>query len=72
MSISDAYVRVECDSCGAVDEIGLTALAGHGVWDERDVKRRIERMGWKETGEDAHLCESCVDDGTLEDADEAL
>lgn len=45
--ILDPTVRVECDEpgCQEFNDIELTALAG-SAYDERNVKRRLESMGW--------------------------
>lgn len=62
MSLSDAYVRVSCDSefgCPENEEIALTALAGRGNYDMRNVTRAIDRSGWVTRG-DRHYCESCA------------
>lgn len=67
MSISDAYVKVNCDckvhSCGVEEEVELTALAGHGEYDMRDVVRKLERGNWTVGGgalDGETLCEDCV------------
>jgi len=59
--VSDAYVRVTCDNCGAEEEIQLTATA-HG-WDDRNIDRAIERIGWKLTDDDKdeHKCSDCLE-----------
>jgi hypothetical protein len=61
MSLSDAYVRVVCDSdyhCPTEDEIELTALAGRGQYDMRNVASRLERDQWVTKG-DRHYCADC-------------
>lgn len=61
MSISSAYVHVECNNCfGASEEIELTSLAGRGQWDERNVNRHLEREGWKIVSDNEHLCPACT------------
>lgn len=56
--LSDAYVEVTCDGCHAIEIVTLTAT-GHGnSWDERDVARRIQRLGWVLAG-DCHYCNEC-------------
>ena len=56
--ISDAYVMVTCDNCSESQEVELTALGSRGSWDERGVKRHLERDGWQV---DPDLCELCVE-----------
>jgi len=55
---TDAYIRVICDGCEAEEEIPLTATAKG--YDERNVAKSIEKLGWKTTGEDEHRCAECV------------
>jgi hypothetical protein len=57
MSISDAYVEVECDGCHTVEVVTLTAIAWN-CWDERNVKDHMKSMGWSIT-EDGDYCEDC-------------
>lgn len=59
MSLSDAFVRVECDGAGCreSDEIPLTALAGRGQYDMRNVQKQIDKYWVTEGGR--HYCESC-------------
>lgn len=64
MPICEPYIHVECDKCGEVsDGMDLTMLAGGG-WDARNIKRRLERNGWRVTGGKAHgeetICPECV------------
>ena len=58
MSRSDAFIRVMCDKCEVEMEVDLTALAGHGCWDERGVKGQLRRDGWTKDGE-LDLCDVC-------------
>ena len=53
MSISDAYVSVECDAprCRENEDVTLTALGTRGrEWDDRNVKAHLERLGWTVDG----------------------
>ena len=63
MSVSDAYVRIECDypGCREEQEVELCALARSGEWDERDVEAKLKRDGWKVDG-DEHFCSWHEDD----------
>jgi len=59
--ISDAYVTVTCDECGADEDIELTALALHNAYDMRNVRPELARLGWAERdGKD--ICPGCVED----------
>ena len=59
MSISDAYVRVDCDGgCGQAMEIELTSIARSG-WDERDLPKALERAGWLYRRDEGQFCEEC-------------
>ncbi len=60
MPINDPMITVTCDECGVETEpMGLTSLAGGG-WDDRNIKRRLERMNWKVDGEKT-ICDECVE-----------
>lgn len=59
MARSDAFITVECDSCGYSDQYELCALAGGG-WDERDIDRKLRRQGW-EVKDGKDLCSDCVE-----------
>lgn len=62
MGISDPKIEIVCDSCNqVVDEMGLTSLAGGG-WDDRNVKPRLKRTGWKVDGE-VTICPDCCEAG---------
>jgi hypothetical protein len=54
--LSDAYIEVTCDGCHTVEVIQLTATAKG--WDERNVARHLESIGWLVDGE-CHYCEDC-------------
>jgi len=59
---TDAYITVTCDVCGeSNEEVDLTALAGGG-WDDRNVKRWLERYGWLVDG-DRDICPDCQEEG---------
>lgn len=61
MSVSDAFVRVYCDKCDCETEITLTATAGKGCWDERNVDREITSDGWRRNiGGYELLCLDCA------------
>lgn len=63
MSISDAFVTVTCDRCGADSDYELTALAMHESYDMRNVRKEMAHDGWNLNGGDnALLCEGCVDE----------
>ena len=55
--LSDAYIEVTCDGCHQVEVVQLTATAKRG-WDERNVARHLESIGWSVDG-DCHYCEHC-------------
>lgn len=61
MPIGEAHIHVECDKCGEVsDPYELTMLAGQPVgWDTRDLPRKLERDGWKISGEET-ICSACA------------
>lgn len=68
MSISDAFVYVSCDDCGAGEEVELTPLAGRG-WDDRNVAKYLLRTGWGvNEDEGTYYCQDCVErrDGRAE------
>jgi len=67
--ISDALVRVYCDEqdCDVVDEYHLTALAGRGNYDMRNIKRQMENDGWTEVGPGRHRCADCTARGQADD-----
>jgi hypothetical protein len=58
MGINEPTIKVECDKCGESDEYDLTMLAGGG-WDDRNLKRKMERGGWVIVGPDA-FCSNCA------------
>jgi hypothetical protein len=62
--ISDAYVRVTCNGCETEEEIPLTATAKG--YDDRNLKRDIEKLGWKMVGENVHHCADCLTPGDEE------
>ena len=55
--LSDAYIEATCDGCHQVEVVQLTATAERG-WDERNVVRHLESIGWLVDG-DCHYCEDC-------------
>jgi len=55
--LSDAYIEATCDGCHQVEVVQLTATAKRG-WDERNVARHLESIGWLVDG-DCHYCEDC-------------
>lgn len=61
MSKSDAYIRVECDTCHDTIEVELLALAAHGTYDERNVDAALQRLGWRDEGDNIHTCDGCLD-----------
>ena len=66
--ISDAFVTATCDKCSATEDVELTALAGH-AWDERNVKRHLERNGWRVDDDLDHcICEECAEAEEEEEA----
>ena len=49
--------EVQCRRCQTIEEVELTETytsADHS-WDDRNVERQLERMGWKED-----LCPFCL------------
>ena len=65
MSRDSATVKVWCDGkeCKECEEIELTALARYGSWDERNVNRELEDMGWYVDEEnDIYYCPDCADE----------
>lgn len=60
--ISDAYVRVLCNSCDAEEEVQLTALAGHGEYDMRNVRSEMSRLGWEIDDDERATCPECSED----------
>jgi hypothetical protein len=58
--IHDPIIDVECDKCGSVEQFPMTALARNS-WDERELRRSMERQGWRIDGEDKHACPDCVE-----------
>lgn len=59
MGIGEPHIEVECDKCNEVsDPMGLTMLAGGG-WDDRNIKPRITREGWRIEGNET-ICPECV------------
>jgi hypothetical protein len=61
---SDPYVIVTCDRCETyTDELGLTALAGRGQYDERNLPADLARNGWRvEEDGHRHTCPDCQDE----------
>jgi hypothetical protein len=62
--ISDAFVYVNCDACDWREEIELTALAGRGGYDTRNVVPKLKKSGWQIDGDDCY-CPECVEDGKV-------
>lgn len=63
--INDPTITATCDKCHMDTEpMEMCSLAGGG-WDQRHIKRQLERSGWKVKG-DTTLCEECAE----EDADD--
>lgn len=59
MPIMDPVIRACCDKCQCdSDEMGLTALARPGNYDERNVVNSLKRQGWTIDG-DKTFCEDC-------------
>ena len=59
MAINDPTITVTCDKCGEeTNPMEMCALAG-GEWDERYIKPKLERRGWKFDGDNA-ICEMCA------------
>ena len=67
----DPTILITCDGpkCEDEIEISLTALSRPGEWDERNVKRELEREGWI-CNEDGDFCGFCTDE--IESIDEML
>lgn len=62
MSLSDAFIRVECDTCGGYENIPL--LGGFdGVWCDWHVPKRITGLGWSVDGE-KHTCPQCIEESS--------
>ena len=53
----EPMIEVCCDKCGAVEMMGMTALA-RGAYDERYLDQELERMGWTTGAED--ICPECL------------
>ena len=67
--INDPWITATCDKCGGESEqMDLCSLAGGG-WDERNIKRTLEREGWKVDGNNAY-CEDCSAEMAEEDEDD--
>lgn len=60
MPICEPTIKVECDKCGDAEDYDLTMLAGGG-WDDRNLRRNMERHKWKIDG-DMTICEACQND----------
>ena len=59
MPIQEPFIQAMCDKCEEVtDGMEMTSLAGGG-WDARNIKKRLEREGWKIDGETT-ICPECV------------
>lgn len=58
MGICEPILKVECDKCGDSSEYDLTMLAGGG-WDDRNLKRQMDRDGWVIKGHDV-FCSNCA------------
>ena len=56
--INDPTITASCDGCGDEEEMELTPLAG-GSWDDRNVKRTLEKRGWVFDGDKCY-CEDCA------------
>ena len=69
MSKSSAYIVVSCDKYGFEEEIELTPLALHDAWDERNVGKELDKMGWT-SGEVEGVHEDYCIDCSPEDPDE--
>jgi hypothetical protein len=59
---------VECTNCHTSEEVELTeTVTGAGnSWDDRNVERFLDRIGWEVDGETI-LCGSCVRDRNEEE-----
>ena len=62
MSRSNGLVIVECDCCGAQEEIEMTMLASKGAWDDRNVDSCLSDLGWiTDEDDDLDFCsEECA------------
>ncbi len=58
--IGDPSVEITCDKCSHNQGYSMTPLVRQS-WDMRDLKKHLERDGWKVDG-DTHICESCQEE----------
>ena len=57
--IEKPRIPVVCDKCGIDEWHEMTALAGGG-WDTRELKRMLERGGWRVYDDGCCGCPECV------------
>lgn len=63
----EPVITVTCDKCKCEDYVGLTTTARG--YDERDVDRELEEMGWKvEGGQD--ICPTCAEEMEVDPEEE--
>jgi hypothetical protein len=60
--ISDAFVRVNCDSmdCDSEEEIQLTATACNS-YDGRNVATDLHTLGWEVISDGEQYCPNCME-----------
>lgn len=59
--LDDPIVRMNCDKCGAVEELSLCSIAGRG-WDMRAIDGEIKHLGWTGTQDTETICPECQED----------
>ena len=55
--LSDAYIEVECDGCGAMEVVTLSSTARG--WDEQNVADYLKSIRWSTHG-GQNFCEECT------------
>lgn len=62
MPLGDPTMTVECDNCHEeTDPMGLTLLVGGRSWDDRNIRPRLKKWGWRVDGEST-VCPECLAD----------
>lgn len=61
MPLMEPTIKAYCDKCyDESDEMGLTALAQSGSYDERNVPGELKRQEWKIFGNKT-ICPNCAE-----------
>lgn len=61
MPLMEPRIFACCDKCmDDSDDMGLTALAQSGSYDDRNIPSALKRMGWKVDG-DKTFCPDCLE-----------